>query len=52
MLNEYVVVDCVADTAANDTNGQSKGRNCAYKILFKLSDHKHAGGLSESICSN
>lgn len=49
MLNEYVVVDSVTDTAANDTNGQSKGRDCAYKVLFKLSDYKHTGVLSEGI---
>lgn len=49
MLNEYVVVDSVTDTAANNTNGQSKGRDCAYKVLFKLSDYKHTGEFSGGI---
>lgn len=51
MLNEYVIVDCVADTAANHTNSQSKGRDCAYKVLYKLSD-KHFGDSSQSVGSN
>lgn len=49
MLNEYVVVDRIADTAANDPNGQSKSRDCAYEVLFILSGHKHKGDPSKSI---
>lgn len=52
MLNEYVEVDSVTDTAADNANGQSKGRDRAYKVLFKLSDYKLTGDFSEGIGNN
>lgn len=34
--DENVVVDCVANTTANDTDGQGEGRNCGNEILIEL----------------